>query len=181
MSELRDAIINDIINREGGYVNDPADSGGETMYGITEAVARHYGYEGEMEDMPREVAEAIYANLYWNPLHLTSIETMSELITEELADTAVNQGVKRAATFLQRSLNVLNNRGELYIDLIIDGDVGPATLRALGEYLGHRGQEGEQVLHRMLNSLQGAFYVELAERREKDEKFIYGWYRARVS
>jgi len=31
-----------------------------------------------------------------------------------------------------------------------------------------------------LNCLQGAFYVELAEKREKDERFVYGWLLNRV-
>jgi len=36
-------------------------------------------------------------------------------------------------------------------------------------------------LYKMLNALQGAYYIELAERREKDEDFIYGWFKHRVS
>ncbi len=40
----------EIILHEGGYADDPADSGGKTMYGITEAVARNSGYRGEMKD-----------------------------------------------------------------------------------------------------------------------------------
>ena len=30
-----DAMITDVIRREGGYVNHPADKGGPTKYGIT--------------------------------------------------------------------------------------------------------------------------------------------------
>lgn len=37
---MKDKIINEIIRVEGGYVNDPRDSGGETNFGITVAVAR---------------------------------------------------------------------------------------------------------------------------------------------
>ena len=36
--------INDLILREGGYVFDPQDSGGETNFVITVAKARSYGY-----------------------------------------------------------------------------------------------------------------------------------------
>jgi len=36
------------------------------------------------------------------------------------------------------------------------------------------------VLCRALNCLQGAYYIELAERREKDERFVYGWLKNRV-
>lgn len=180
MSDLKTRIINEIIKIEGGFVDDPSDSGGATNFGITEKVARAYGYTNDMRDLPRATAFRIYADRYWEPLQLSVIEQMSPHIAEELADTSVNMGVERAAEFLQRSLNLLNNRGKLYSDLIVDNDIGQQTIRALGDYLAIRGSEGDFVLVKMLNSLQGAFYVELSERREKDEKFIYGWFVNRV-
>ncbi len=48
-----------LIAVEGGYVNDSADSGGRTNWGITEAVARAYGYNGEMSELPRSLAAGI--------------------------------------------------------------------------------------------------------------------------
>ena len=57
------------------------------------------------------------------------------------------------------------------------GGSGTVTLRAFGGYLGTR---DDDALVRALNCLQGAFYVELAERREKDERFVYGWLKHRV-
>ena len=50
---LKDQIIDEIIRKEGGYVNDPADSGGETNWGITVNRARQSGYNGDMRTMPR--------------------------------------------------------------------------------------------------------------------------------
>ncbi len=177
---LKEKIINEIIRVEGGYVNDPADSGGATNYGITEAVARENGYTGNMRDLPSEVAFEIYVGRYWEPLHLTAVELMSTDIAAEMADTGVNMGIKRAAKFLQRSLNVLNNKGKIYPDLTVDSQLGAKSLRALGDYLAYRGKEGESVLLKMLNSLQGSFYVVLSERREKDETFVFGWFKHRV-
>ena len=81
-------------------------------------------------------------------------------------------GTGRAGKFLQRCLNVLNKRGSLYKDLTVDGGIGPATISALRAYLNSR---DEQTLVKALNCMQGAKYVELAERREKDERFVYGW------
>lgn len=174
---VRDKIINGIIAVEGGYTNDPSDSGGETNYGITIAVAREYGYTGPMKDMPKQVAFDIYEKKYWSINKLDDIEKLSEKIAEEIADTGVNQGVGTAAKYLQRSLNVLNLEGKLYPDLIVDGQIGKGTIEALQKYL----QEREEiVLLRMLNALQGAFYVTLAEKRAKDEKFIYGWFKNRI-
>lgn len=173
-------IINEIIRIEGGYVNDPSDSGGETNYGITIAVARKYGYKGEMIDLPKETAFKIYSSMYWDSMNLDIIEGISSELAEELADTGVNMGIGRAATFLQRSLNVLNNSQEIYKDLKVDGDIGGKTIDALKSFVKARGDEGKAILFKMLNCLQGEFYISLAERREKDEKFIYGWFKNRV-
>jgi lysozyme family protein len=180
MSSLKEETINHIIDVEGGYVDDPDDSGGETNWGITEEVARKYGYIGAMIDMPRSVAFNIDSDMYWDVLNLDQIEKYSHNITKELADTGVNMGTGRAAEFLQRSLNALNSNGALFDDLTVDRDIGPSTLKALSAYLAKRGTKGELVLFRALNCLQGAFYIELVERREKDEAFIYGWLLNRV-
>lgn len=180
MSGFKERAINELLEVEGGYVNDPSDSGGETNYGVTERVARRYGYDGPMKDMPRRLAIRIYEDRYWDSLNLDLIQKRSLTITQELFDTGVNAGPGRAAEFLQRSLNVLNNRGEYYPDIKVDGDVGPMTISALDAYLKKRKKRGEVVLYNMLNCLQGAHYVTLAERREKDEKFMFGWYDNRV-
>ena len=49
-----DALIDALIEREGGYVHHPADKGGATCFGVTEAVARANGYVGDMRFLPRE-------------------------------------------------------------------------------------------------------------------------------
>ena len=64
---------------------------------------------------------------------------------------------------------------------MVDGDIGPATLRALDAFLRLRGKEGEIVLFRALNALQGTRYIELSQARQKDEAFVYGWLRTRVA
>lgn len=46
--------LDELIKREGGYVNNLADRGGATKYGITEAVARANGFKGNMRDLPLE-------------------------------------------------------------------------------------------------------------------------------
>ena len=175
---MKERIINAIIDVEGGYVNDPNDSGGETNFGITVQVARANGYTGDMRDMPREVAFDIYAAKYWDAVRADELVELSEIVADEVVDTAVNMGAGRAIKFLQRALNVLNTQGKLYPDLTVDGAIGPATINALRGYLSTR---NELVLSRALNCLQGAFYIELAERREKDERFVYGWFKNRVT
>jgi len=181
MRDLKDEIINQIIDIEGGYSDDALDSGGKTRYGITESVARAFGYKGKMSKLPLWLAKEIYDKRYLKSIKFTKIANLSELIAKELADTSVNMGPKMAGEFLQRSLNVLNRGGRDYPDLVADGQIGPKTIAALKAYLRKRGKGGERVLYKMLNALQGAFYVKLAERRSKDERFVFGWFRTRVS
>ncbi len=177
MTDLKTKTINAILEVEGGYVNDPADSGGETNFGITVAVARKSGYNGLMSNMPRQVAFNIYTDQYWDSVKADQLCELSHAVAEEVVDTGVNMGVGRSGQFLQRCLNVLNTGEKLYNDLTVDGAIGPATLSALGQYLGSR---DERTLVKALNCLQGAYYIELAERREKDERFVYGWLKHRV-
>lgn len=178
--ELKDVIINKILIVEGGYVNHPSDKGGATNYGITEAVARSNGFTGDMRDLPRELAYSIYEKQYWSVNKLTEIASLSAGIAEELADTGVNMGVKTAATFLQRTLNALNMKGDLFPNLVVDGLIGTKSLTALSLVLNKR-KGSELAILRMLNSLQGARYIELTETREANKDFVLGWFLNRVT
>ncbi|RJN70494.1 putative peptidoglycan-binding domain-containing protein, partial [Acinetobacter baumannii] len=101
---------------------------------------------------------------------------------EELLDTGVNCGINFAKPLLQRALNLLNNQGKAgWPDLSVDGIYGPATLNALKTYLTKRGKEGEKVLVRVLNIMQGQRYIEICERNKSQEQFFYGWIANRVS
>ncbi len=182
MSDLElDALIGALIDREGGYVNHPADKGGPTCFGITEAVARAHGYAGAMRRLPRDEAAAIYRRLYWLRPGFDAVAGRSPAVAVELFDTGVNMGPAVAATFLQRALTALNRNGRDYPDLTPDGRVGAVTLAALDAFLSVRGQDsGETVLLRALEALQGERYLRLAERRPANEAFLYGWLTNRM-
>lgn len=166
---------------EGGYADDPADRGGRTNWGITEQVAREDGYAGDMRALPKARALAIYRRLYWDRIGLDWIAAVDRGVALEVFDTGVNMGVAVACRFLQRVLNVLNRGGRDYPDLVVDGVAGPASARSLKAYLSRRGAEGRRALLDFLNALQGARYVELAEAREANEAFVFGWARRIVS
>ncbi len=171
------------IGKEGKYSDNPHDAGGKTMWGITENVARKNGYTGDMRNLPRSTAVAIYANEYFIAPRFSDIVPLSTAIAEELFDTGVNMGTSIPGQFLQRSLNTLNmshKNAPLFEELVVDGKIGPATIRALTAFLKLRGKEGEVVMLTMLNSLQGVRYIELCERRESNKEFVYGWFRHRV-
>jgi lysozyme family protein len=176
-----DRLIDALIDREGGYVDHPADKGGPTCFGITEAVARAHGYGGPMRQLPRAEAAAVYHRLYWVRPRFDEIAKRSPRLAAELFDTGVNMGPAVAATFLQRALTALNRNGQDFADLVPDGRIGAVTLAALDAFLAKRGNAGgEAVLLRALEALQGERYLRLAERRPANEAFLYGWLANRI-
>ncbi|ETR95475.1 glycoside hydrolase family 108 protein [Acinetobacter lactucae] len=176
-----DQYLESMIRREGGYVNHLSDHGHATKFGITEAVARSNGYQGDMQDLPLALAKSIYKQQYWLEPQFDQINEISPAIAEELFDTAVNCGVSFAKPLLQRALNLLNKQGkEGWPNLAVDGQYGPLTLQALSSYLNRRHKEGEKVLVRILNIMQGQRYIEITENNPNYEDFFYGWILNRV-
>ena len=165
-----------IIEGNGKFTDDPNDSGGATRYGITEAVARANGYKGDMSQLPRDTAAAIYLKKYWEAPGINLIDDIHPLLAERMLVFGVLAGPKTSVQFLQRCLNVLNKNGKDFPDVTVDGTVGPkATILALKAFISKRGDDGKLVLLGMVASLQSAYLIELAERRPKDEEYEYGW------
>ncbi|AEG49549.1 protein of unknown function DUF847 [Sphingobium chlorophenolicum L-1] len=173
-------LIDEVIAREGGYGNHPADRGGPTHFGITQAVARANGFLGDMRALPRSVAVAIYRRLYWEKPGFAFVAEIAPSVAEELFDTAVNMGPGTASGFLQRALNALNRNEADYPDLKVDQSVGGKTMAALGAFLKLRGRSGEKVLLKAIEALQGERYLALAESRPANEAFLYGWLANRI-
>ena len=151
-------VIDAILRAEGGYVNDPADKGGETNFGITVAVARY------ITEPKFDQVLALHAG-----------------IGAEVIDTGVNMGPHRAAEFLQRWLNGFNDTGARYPALFVDGRLGAQSLGALAAFLKWRGQDGAAVLLRALNGLQAARYLEITEANKTQRRFLFGWIKERVA
>ena len=116
------AMIDEVIAREGGYSNHPADRGGPTNFGITQGVARENGYGGDMRALPGSVAEMIYRRLYWEKPGFAFVAELAPAVAEELFDTAVNMGATVAGGFLS----------ERWLDAA--APVGPLANRSLVKY-----------------------------------------------
>lgn len=173
-------LIDEVIGREGGYSNHPADRGGATRWGVTEAVARADGYVGDMRGFPRAQAVAIYRRLYWTAPGFHAVAARMPRLAAELFDTGVNMGPAVAIGFLQRALNALNRGASDYPDIVPEPVAGAATLAALDGFARRRGASGETVLLKAVEALQGERYVALAERRPANEAFLYGWLANRI-
>jgi lysozyme family protein len=175
-----DELIDEVIAREGGFVDHPADRGGPTRWGVKQAVARAAGYGGDMRHYPRHAAAAIYRKRYWTEPRFDAVARRASRLAAELFDTGVNMGPSVAAGFLQRSLTALNRQGRDYPDIAVDGAIGPRTLAALDAFLNVRGSHGETVLVKACDALQGERYLRLAEQRPANEAFLYGWLANRI-
>lgn len=111
-----DEIFERVIGHEGGYVNNPADPGGETNWGVTLTTARANGYTGRMIDMTKEQAKEIYAKAFWQRVQG---DKLHPAITFQLFDACVNHGIGNGVRMLQRAVGVLD-----------DGAIGPVTIKA---------------------------------------------------
>jgi lysozyme family protein len=114
MSSFDDAFTA-LIGNEGGYVNNPADPGGETMFGVTARVARAHGYAGAMKDLPRDTAKAIAKTVYWDPLHLDEFDPR---IAFQMVDANYNGGA--TVRWAQQASGAP-----------VDGVMGPNTIAAI--------------------------------------------------
>lgn len=161
---------------EGGYSNDPKDPGGETIWGITVAVARKEGYTGAMKDMTYAQALTIYKSQYYLRAGLHLIVPLSKSLTDILFDTGVNMGVGVAGKFLQRALNFFTGDA-----INVDGHVGSITVQSLTKFLQERGEDGNKNLVRVVNGLKSTHYVELVEGNPTLRKYAYGWIDKRIT
>ena len=175
-----DTLIDELMDREGAYSDHPADRGGPTRWGITEAVARAHGYQGDMRFLPRAEAAAIYRRIYWHRPRLDRIASHAPALAAELFDTGVNMGPQVAINFLRRALNALNRGATDYPDVAVTGPVDDALVAALVSFLARRKPGGETVLVKAVEALQGERYLDLAERRPANEAFLYGWLAKRL-
>ena len=106
-----DTAFSRLIDSEGGYVNDPADPGGETKFGISK---RSYP-DVDIANLTLDEAKAIYLRDFWNPLG-----DAHPAIKFQCFDFAVNSGIQTAIRKLQLAVGVAD-----------DGRWGPKSAAAL--------------------------------------------------
>lgn len=171
-----EGIIAAKVNIEAGYVNNPNDLGGPTNFGITQATARENGYTGDMRNLTREMALAIYKKGWWDRMRLDQMLALNPLLADRMFDFGINAGRGNAIKSLQRILNVLNRQGKLYADIDADGGIGTLTMNALAGFMKARGADGLNRLMFALTCHQVSYYTEISEKRVQNEEFTYGWY-----
>lgn len=106
-----------LLKHEGGFVDHAADPGGATRWGITEAVARANGYDGDMRNLPVETARKIARDVYWTAVRADELPAQVRYL---VFDAAYHSGPVQSARWLQRAVGATP-----------DGKIGPRTMAAV--------------------------------------------------
>ena len=155
-------IVKVILQHEGGYVNDTADPGGETNYGISKRTYPHLDIKGLTEKQ----ASDIYYNDWYLPLHLNRID--DEALATKVLDTCVNLGKKTGMRLFQQSLK---ERGH---NVTVSGIVSNATTEAANRANVDR-------LLAVMRDKQAAHYRALIANNPALEKYKNGWMKRAYS
>lgn len=171
MSDFAPAIAA-VLRHEGGYVDDPADHGGETNYGISQFIIRHESLtaadlglpsleHGALKALTPERAAAIYRAVFWDRYGYGRIR--DQRCASKVFDTAVNMGPAWAARLAQMSCTPSS-------PLEVDGVIGPATVRAINE-------TEPQVFLAAFSARQAQRYAHIIDADATQEAFRSNWMR----
>ena len=132
MRQNFDRSLREILQHEGGYVNDPQDPGGRTNLGVTQAVYEkwigHKVDEKIMRGLTPQLVGPLYKKEYWAKVRGDELPIGLDL---SVFDFAVNAGVSRAGRYLQRVVGLPAEQQ--------DGVVGPKTIAATTEFVRNKG------------------------------------------
>ncbi|MFV0626146.1 MAG: glycoside hydrolase family 108 protein [Alphaproteobacteria bacterium] len=152
---------------EGGYVNNPNDSGGPTKYGITLKTYRQYypsATINTIKNLTPEQAKVFYREYFWLKNGYDKIKI--ECFALKVFDACVNMGEFQAHLCLQRALNCVGSK------LKEDGVLGENTLKVLN-FTGDP-TWNFAVLCSYKSELAG-FYRVLIAKKPKNKEFETGW------
>ena len=167
-----EAALAIVLAHEGGFVDDPADPGGATKFGVSLRTLRALGdlafdldVDGDLDAddikaLTPEAAGAFYRKHFWDRYGYGTIHDLH--LAAKLFDLAVNMGPGPAHRCLQRALRACRQ------PVTEDGILGPVTRQAVNaaEFLG---------LFPALKSEAAGFYRALAASDPARQKWLSGW------
>ena len=159
-------IAEEIVSREGGFVNDPADPGGATNHGVTIGTLRRLGIDvnrdtridvADVKALSQKQAVEIYLKHYYEG---PGIAALPEALQASVFDMYVNAG-GNAVKILQRLLT------DMGFPCDPDGAVGPQTIRAA--QMAHEAAPSHLV--DAYGIARRNYYYALADKRPASRKF----------
>ena len=147
-----------ILKHEGGFVNDPLDSGGMTNLGVTKRVweefVGHPVSEADMRALTPEIIAPMYKMKYWNSSYC---EVLPKGLDYVVFDFAVNAGTGRSVKTLQSA-----------IGCVADGVIGPKTMAVIND-------ANPKDLIAKFSDARADFYQGIVARKPNQARFIKGW------
>ncbi len=164
-ARIRD-IIDGVISREGGFVDDPDDSGGATNMGITFKVFLRWRVLATVEDLKEltpEEATQIYFQEFW--LVYMKYYHLNTWLQGFMFDWYVHSGPRNPTRQLQRLVGAKP-----------DGLFGPVSAVMVADYFRSHQDAKLQVFH-----ARARFFFRLIARKPVRAKFGLGWYNRIVA
>lgn len=175
------------MKHEGGYANNPLDTGGETYKGIArkhnpswsgwqiiDNIKSRFGKtaaiineHGRKDSTLQEHVLRVYKLNYWDTVSLDKINNQD--IADTLFDVSVNMGYKVASRFLQEALNLCNKNQLSYPDIVVDGVVGNITISMLNN------KASSKAIFNTINLLKGEKYINIMRSNKTQEVFWSSW------
>ena len=159
-------IADEIIAREGGFVNDPDDPGGATKFGVTVHTMRRLGLdltgdgvvtEADVRVLSRGRARRIFVDHYF---HAPRISKLPEALQATVFDMQVNAGAQ-AVKLLQRLVSRMG------FPCAADGQIGPKTLAAVAAAV----EAAPEHIADAYGIERRNYYYALADRRAASRKY----------
>jgi lysozyme family protein len=172
VSQSVEQMVQQILAREGGFVNDPDDSGGATNFGVTRAALSKWlgraATVDEVKNLTRKTAEAIFLQDYFLA---PRINLLPERTQPFVFDFSVNSGPSRAIKAVQ---SVCQDAG--FDPKGVDGKIGPGTLRAAQDA---DKAMGAWFLAALVQNRED-FYHAIVAAKPSQKKFLKGWLAHRI-
>ena len=151
--------LNYILQSEGLFVDNPADSGGATMKGITLSNYRIFKKNSHLtvNDL-KNISDAdvhdIYLSNYWNPARCSDLPSGIDYC---VFDFAINAGVGRSIKTIQKCVGA-----------DVDGVLGAITISLIK-------QANPTILINQFSNEKEAFYQNIVANKPSQSVFLKGW------
>lgn len=161
-----------VLRHEGGFVNNPADPGGATNFGVSLRWLVAKGLLTQLEHdegdvtqdavqavklMSQAEAEGFYKQYWWTPGGYENI--LAQMVANKIFDTAVNMGTTRAVNFAQKIVGITPP---------YTGHLGPLTLAGINKM-------PTPIFLASYQNAQAAFYRALVAEKPQMAQFLNGW------
>ncbi len=143
--------IEESLNWEGQYSNDPLDNGGRTIYGVAskfwpQEFHEIYGlWQQNKKKEAQEIAKSFYRTHFWNSLYK---QINDGFLIFKLFDFGINAGRRTAVKKLQKSVNLVYREYKVDKKIKVDGAFGHRTLNAINSI------DGKILYDRYIHSLE---------------------------